>query len=307
MQNIVFLLLAAVCAGLGFEVYLRRRAAPQGDTWDTRALPAPDPQATRIVVLGDSIAYGQYLDEAQAWPALLAERLVEEHPQRHWQVVNAGVPGDTVADAYLRFNTHVAAYRPRLVLIALGLNDCHRTGSSRADLRLAHFRQYEMTSWGRSYLIRAVGQRLRKPVKPAEVLSPTKRPIVPLDDYQAIMTWLVKRCQRLGSQPVFVTLTPLRPGLTDEADGEWGLWADYNQAMRELGRALNTPVIEVSHRFPPGANWIEDGVHLSAEGQATLAGRVWQGLQRPNLAPALALYGQVSPRGSNAEMAPSLD
>lgn len=303
MQNIVLLLFGAVCVGLGFEVYLRRRAAQHGETWDTRTLPAPDPQATRIVVLGDSTAYGQYLEEVQAWPALLAERLVEEYPQRHWQVVNASVPGDTTADAYVRFNAHVAAYRPRLVLIALGLNDCHRTGSGRADLHLARFRQNEMTPWGRSYLMRAIGQRVRKSAKTAEPSSPMKRPIVPLEDYKAIMTWLANRCQRLGSQPVFLSLTPLRRDLADDAEGEWGLWASYNQTIRDLGRTQNAPVIEISHRFPPGANWTEDGVHLSAEGQAALAGRVWQGLQRPNLAPALALYGQVS----NAEMAPSLD
>lgn len=318
MQNIALLLLGALVIGLSLEVHLRHRASQQDEPWETRTLPAPDPQATRIVVLGDSIAYGQYLDEAQAWPALLATRLVEEYPQRHWQVVNAGVPGDTTADAYLRFQAHVAAYRPRLVLIALGLNDCHRTGSNRADPRLARFHRNEMTAWGRSYLYRSfAARRSQHPRRslqdqPHRLQSPTQpRPIVPLDGYRAIMTWLARRSQRLGSQAVFLTLTPLHPGLQggdDGNDGEWGLWNDYNQAIRDLGRALGAPVIEVSHRFASARSWVEDGVHLSAEGQVAVAERVWQGLQRPNLAPIFsdplsALHGQVS----NAEMAPSLD
>jgi lysophospholipase L1-like esterase len=307
MQNIVLFLLGVIGIGLGFEALLRRRAAQPDEPWDTRTLPAPDFQASRIVVLGDSIAYGQYLDETQAWPALLAARLAEDRPQQHWQVVNAGVPGDATADAYLRFQAHVAAYRPRLVLIALGLNDCHRTGGSgRADRRLTHFRQVEMSSWRRSHLVRAIAARLSPPQHPQPKPAAQPRPIVPLADYEAIMTWLARRCQRLGSQPIFLTLPPLAPGLTDGE--EWGLWADYNQAIRDLGRALALPVIEISHKFAAGPNWLEDGVHLSADGQAALAERVWQGLQRPNLAPLLgatpsARHGQAS----NAEMAPSLD
>jgi len=307
VQNIVLLLLSAIALGLGLEVHLRRRAAKQDEPWDTRTLPAPDLQATRLVVLGDSIAYGQFLAEEQAWPALLAARLAEALPQRHWQVINAGVPGDATADAYLRFQAHVAAYRPRLVLIALGLNDCHRTGGSgRADRRLARFRQNEMTRWGRSHLVRAITARLASPQRPPPPPAARPRPIVPLDDYKRIMVWLTQQCQRLGSRPVFLTLTPLAPGLQN--GGEWGLWADYNQAIRDLGRMVAAPVIEVSHKFTFAQGWSEDGVHLSAEGQAAVAERVWQALQRPHLAPLLgdplnARPGQVS----NAEMAPSLD
>lgn len=309
MQNIVLLLLGVILMGLGLEVHLRRRASQQDEPWDTRTLPEPDYQATRIVVLGDSIAYGQFLDEAQAWPALLAVRLADEHPQRHWQVINAGVPGDTTADAYLRFPAHVAAYRPRLVLIALGLNDCHRAGGSgRAGLRLARFRQNEMTGWGRSHLYRAIAARSTAPERPPQPTA-RSRPNVPRHDYEAIMTWLAQRCRRLGSQPVFLTLTPLHPSLHDAANGEWGLWAGYNQAIRELGRAQSgagysaTPVIEISHPFTSEQRWIADGVHLSAEGQAAVAERVWQGLQRPDIASILTLRGQAS----HAEMAPSLD
>lgn len=306
MQNIVLLLLGAIALGLGFEAQLRRRAAQQDEPWDTRTLPAPDPQAIRIVVLGDSIAYGQFLDEAQAWPALLAARLAEEFPQRHWQVVNAGVPGDATADAYLRFQTHVAVYRPRLVLIALGLNDCHRTGGSgRADRHLARFRQNEMTAWGRSYLARAIAARLTSPQRPPPPAA-RPRPIVPLDDYKRIMVWLAQRCKRLGSWPVFLTLTPLARGLQDSV--EWGLWADYNQSIRDLGRALDAPVIEVSHQFASGQCWIEDSVHLSAEGQAAVAERVWQALQHPNLAPLLGdPFSARQGQASNDEMAPALD
>lgn len=317
-------LLGAICAVLcavylGLEMLIRRRAVTDRANWDTRTLPAPDLQATRIVVLGDSIAYGQYLDETLAWPALLAARLVDELPQRHWQVVNASVPGDTAADAYVRFHAHVAAYRPRLVLIALGLNDCHRAANTGAEQHLALFRQNEMTAWGRSHLLRALAARFNSSRRqPSRMHSISTRqppsPILPLDDYRDIMIWLARQCRRLGSQPAFLTLTPIHSDGQDGAGpegsaGEWGLWADYNQAIRDLGRARNgadysaTPVIEVSHKFASVQNWIEDGVHLSFAGQSALAERVWQGLQRPNLAPALALQGQAS----NAEMAPSLD
>src|SRR6476619_5683534 len=68
------------------------------------AAPAPKPAAPvdpndsghpKIVVLGDSLSAGYGLLELQAYPALLQEKLNTDGYQ--WDVVNAGISGDTSA------------------------------------------------------------------------------------------------------------------------------------------------------------------------------------------------------------------
>lgn len=69
-----------------------------------------------LVCFGDSLTAGYGLDEEQAYPALLQERLPE------WKVINAGVSGDTTAGGLKRV-AWVLRAKPRAVFIALGAND----------------------------------------------------------------------------------------------------------------------------------------------------------------------------------------
>lgn len=83
-------------------------------------LTATRSQAETLVCFGDSLTAGYGLDEAQAWPALLQQRLVVEHPR--WTVINAGVSGDTTAAGVRRIRWALAT-KPDAVLVALGAND----------------------------------------------------------------------------------------------------------------------------------------------------------------------------------------
>lgn len=84
--------------------------------------PVEDPRAARprIVALGDSLTAGLGLDRAQAWPALLQARLDEEG--YHYEVVNAGVSGDTTAGGRRRLDWALDGDVEVLVL-ELGAND----------------------------------------------------------------------------------------------------------------------------------------------------------------------------------------
>ena len=139
------------------------------------SLPAgPAPTRCTIVVLGDSIAAGSPGLSDRAWPALLASRLRAEYPNITWQVVNAGVPGSTAPMGYARFDRAVAAHVPDVVLIAFGLNDCHR---ARHALDL-WFEARVPIGPERSYLWRAVQARVAR-IEPAAGLgwrTPRMRP-----------------------------------------------------------------------------------------------------------------------------------
>ena len=74
------------------------------------------PPASSVVALGDSLTYGTGASVETSYPSVLAQL-------SGWNVVNAGVPGETAAEGCARLPALVDAHRPRLVLVLLGGND----------------------------------------------------------------------------------------------------------------------------------------------------------------------------------------
>lgn len=88
--------------------------------------PAPpiDPNDSghpRIVVLGDSLSAGYGLLERQAYPALVQEKL--DVDGYGWDVVNAGVSGDTSAAGLQRLDWALGQGDVRILILELGAND----------------------------------------------------------------------------------------------------------------------------------------------------------------------------------------
>jgi lysophospholipase L1-like esterase len=74
------------------------------------------PAGAAVLALGDSLTFGTGATPQTSYPAELA-RLTA------WQVVNAGVPGDTSAQALQRLPGLLAEHSPQLVLLCIGGND----------------------------------------------------------------------------------------------------------------------------------------------------------------------------------------
>jgi len=92
--------------------------------------PAPAPAAStdpndsgrpKVVVLGDSLTAGYGLLEMQAFPALLQEKLNVDGYQ--WEVVNAGLSGDTSAAGLQRVDWALSQGDVRILILELGAND----------------------------------------------------------------------------------------------------------------------------------------------------------------------------------------
>lgn len=98
---------------------------PQPANTDTLATdrpataPAADPRP-RIVAFGDSLTAGLGVSPEQTYPAQLQKQL--DALGHRYQVVNAGVSGDTTAGG-LRRVSWVLAGKPSLVILELGGND----------------------------------------------------------------------------------------------------------------------------------------------------------------------------------------
>ena len=90
------------------------------------------PAGSVVLALGDSITHGTGAAPEAAYPAQLAQLT-------GWNVINAGVPGDTSAQALARLPALLAEHQPALVIVSLGGNDFLRR-LPEADT-LAHLRR----------------------------------------------------------------------------------------------------------------------------------------------------------------------
>jgi lysophospholipase L1-like esterase len=77
------------------------------------------PAGSTVLALGDSLTFGTGAPAEAAYPLRLAATT-------GWNIVNAGVPGDTSARARARLAPLLAEHRPKLVLLSIGGNDLLR-------------------------------------------------------------------------------------------------------------------------------------------------------------------------------------
>jgi acyl-CoA thioesterase-1 len=101
----------ALVAALTVPTTMTREAAPAT---------VPREDAPRIVALGDSLTSGRGIGRDEAYPAVLQERL--EDGGYTYQVVNAGVSGDTTARALRRYREALDG-DVKVLIVALGAND----------------------------------------------------------------------------------------------------------------------------------------------------------------------------------------
>lgn len=84
------------------------------------ASPAKTVERPRVVAFGDSLTSGRGIGQAQAFPAILQQRI--DHDRFDYVVVNAGVSGDTSTRAMRRFDAALEG-NVRVLILALGAND----------------------------------------------------------------------------------------------------------------------------------------------------------------------------------------
>lgn len=127
VRSAVYAVLAVLCAFLAGAMSGCSRGP---DTpVETRAPSTPAPatgardEAVRpkIVALGDSLTAGYGLLEAQSYPSLLQQKLNEDG--YNWEVVNAGISGDTSAAGLQRLDWALQEPDVRILILELGAND----------------------------------------------------------------------------------------------------------------------------------------------------------------------------------------
>ena len=114
-------LLAVCCGGSGACSREKEQpAAPQAGTPAAAPTSRTDDERPKIVVLGDSLTAGLGLLETQSYPHLLQEKI--DHDGFEFEVVNAGVSGDTSAGGLRRLDWALQE-DVRILIVELGAND----------------------------------------------------------------------------------------------------------------------------------------------------------------------------------------
>ena len=100
------------------------RYAINADGFRGRLYRRPKPPATfRILVLGDSLAFGYGVAEDETFPALLESLLAGAVPGRTVEVLNLGVNGYNAYTEAALFDDVGVTFEPDLVLVAFCVND----------------------------------------------------------------------------------------------------------------------------------------------------------------------------------------
>ncbi|MGK0302405.1 MAG: hypothetical protein ACI89X_003289, partial [Planctomycetota bacterium] len=103
-----------------------------------------DPDALRVLVLGDSVTFGLHLDREQSWPARMQQQLTKKAGGRAIQVRNLSVPGYSTFQGRILFERHavVGDFRPHLVVFAFGFNDSYISDHDDLSMQRLYRKQY---------------------------------------------------------------------------------------------------------------------------------------------------------------------
>jgi acyl-CoA thioesterase-1 len=125
---------------------------PASQTPPEARAPSPVAERPKIAVLGDSLTAGLGLTDTQSFPSLLQKKL--EAAGLPYQVINAGVSGDTSAGGLRRLDW-VLQENVRVLVVALGANDGLR-GLPVAEMK-RNLAQIIETAKGRHVLVVLAG------------------------------------------------------------------------------------------------------------------------------------------------------
>jgi lysophospholipase L1-like esterase len=114
----------------------------------------------KIVCMGDSITFGQYIPTAKRWTAQVERLLHKRFGAANITVITNGISGETTRQGLERFPADVQDEQPDIVTIQFGLNDCNcwRTdlGLPRVSLRAFKANLVEMVERSRRFGAREI-------------------------------------------------------------------------------------------------------------------------------------------------------
>jgi lysophospholipase L1-like esterase len=263
-------------------------------------IPQPKPPGTvRLAFVGASTTFCAEASSDQAiWPAIVARRLQEAHPEVKIDYVNAGIPGFVVETSRTNFVSRVARLQPDIVIIYHATNDL--SGDTR---RIAAERGFndeapERASWlaRRSVLVNLVEKNVAAWTRRDQVIRGENQlefdPEPLAADFEDRMVGLIRAAQESSMIVAVATFsTRVRRVLTPEeqksalitaayympymsVEGLIEGYAAYNRAIGRAARRTGALLVAGENSIPADADHFVDSVHFSDKGSARMADRL---------------------------------
>lgn len=263
---------------------------------------APKPKDTfRIFVLGDSTVFGM-AKESCPYPAQLQEQFNKNG--LHVEVVNAGIEGNDSTMAGQRLINHVLKFEPDLVLIAVGWNDLYSRHPSDMT-RNTKFRT--LSRWlNKLYLVKAyrfvIFRYLHPWLRPPSSTNAESFSAFEPVEFRENLVAMISAIRAKNATAVLMTLpsvlseTPSLaaknlmhfPYFTTNPQALYRLSVRYNEMIREVATAAGIGPIENATyitSLPNREQFFFDTMHMSCEGNALLAGHIFQELMKLGIMP----------------------
>ncbi len=220
----------------------------------------------RILAIGDSCTWGWGVPDGEPYPAALQRVLDARAASPRFDVINAGIPGNTSYEGYLYLRERGLALHPGIVIVAYGFNDQLPSGD--VEVQLARMKRWSPLLRLDDLLIdfsafyrwaRWTGDQKYSWNGPARV-APEK--------YRHNLTQIVELSRTHGSKVLLLTFGGL-PGkeAARPADGQ-----PYAEATQAVADELALPVLAYD-----GPRL--DIVHPTAVGYRKLAGEIARKLE----------------------------
>jgi lysophospholipase L1-like esterase len=281
--------------------------------------PVKSPDVVRIACLGGSTTYGHQLEASQAWPARLAQLLVDEG--KRVEVINAGVPGWVSHETLISFEERVLPLEPDIVVVYQGRNELFPQAFNGYRPDYLHFRDpawdFAHTNsahkavFRRSYLAMLVcthdGQRffwesrLENPIygcnlkanvpTPDEVVRNLADP-ARTEAYRDNVTRLVESARDAGAEVVLCTMAfraeRFASGMLPEDPSTHDALAaqveENNAVVREVATRLEVSIAETG-AMAEQPDWFRDDCHMTPAGHTRRAEIVRSALRAEGLVP----------------------
>ncbi len=224
---------------------------------DAEYSPTPAAGIYRILALGDSQTFGNGLNLKDTWPKQFEHELNQSDTDKHFEVLNSGLPSSDTWQHELIFNRMITNYAPDAAVLAFYTNDVVKRFKPNPSLNKAKSASYRKLIYilKRSALLLSLRQvyfYFRKPIKSDLVEQAILRGE---DDEEIKERWLqversldkIKQVADNRNMIFFIASLPRR----DQVDGRLP-WNAYNNHLKTITEKLGISMLSMLEPLQKG-------------------------------------------------------
>ena len=209
----------------------------------------------RIACFGDSVTFGWNVEYENSYPRVLKRLLEDSYSQIG--VINSGIGGNTIIDAYSRLDDDVFYFNPHLVIINFGLND--------------------------GFLLKTDENGNKNNTNKSLLEERKLQSMVDLNTFENTYDDIIQKLRAEEISVIVLGTSPITDSLFDDSsyfEKQDILYDEYNRKVEQAAAGNNIEYIDLRDVFR-GSGEMEDlmagdGLHPNEDGLGLIAERVYQ-------------------------------